>query len=174
MTAHSEQSQQGGTKTLTSGKTALKVLNSIAFDALKIKHPGINPDWVPRPAYKDRKANQLTQSIIAWIRLNGGQAERVSTTGRPIDNTKVVTDCLGHRRLIGSVTWIPGTSTRGSADVAATIRGKSVKIEVKVGRDRQSPDQIQYQKSIENAGGLYFIATSFEQFYQWYQSTFNK
>lgn len=53
-----------------------------------------------------------------------------------------------------------------------TANGKAVKIEIKIGRDRQSEAQKRYQEQIERAGGLYVIATSFEQFYGWYQETF--
>jgi len=169
---HSERMERGGIKTPPCSKTALKRLNSLAFDQLKAKHPEVNPGWLPRPAYKDKKANELTQAIIAWIRLNGGQAERVSTTGRPIDHTKVVTDCLGFRRTIGSVTWIKSSMQRGTADLSATIQGRSVKIEIKIKHDKQSAAQRTYQSQVEASGGLYFIASTFEQFYTWYESTF--
>jgi hypothetical protein len=66
-----------------------------------------------------------------------------------------------------------GTGTRGTADISATIAGKSVKIEVKIGSDRQSPAQHEYQKAVEQAGGIYFIASSFEQFMDWYNVKFD-
>ena len=169
---HSARMEQSGILIPTGSKTALKLLNSLAFDQLRAKHPDIRPEWLPRPGYKDKTANQLTQSIIAWIRLQGQQAERIAVTGRPIDRTRTVIDCMGNQRLIGSVTWIPGTVTKGSADISAIVKGKTLKIEVKIGSDRQSNDQKKYQQNIEKAGGLYFIATSFEQFYKWYKSTF--
>jgi hypothetical protein len=153
-------------------RNALRILNDLAFQDYVHKHPTIPPELIPRPTYKDSKANNLTQAVIAWIKLNRGQAERISTTGRVIDRTKIVTDCLGHRRTIGSVAWVPGTSTRGSADISATIAGRSVKIEIKVGRDKQRPDQKTYQQTVEAAGGLYFIASSFQKFYDWYLKTF--
>ena len=157
---------------MTRETSALKMLNKLAFDADKFKHPLIKPEWLPKPTFNDRTANQLTKSVIAWIRLHGYQAERINTTGRPIDNRQVVDDCLGFRRTIGTVTWIPGTGTRGSADISSTIKGRSVKIEVKIGRDRQSEHQKQYQASIEAAGGIYLIVRNFQQFYEWYKQTF--
>ncbi|KAF2380358.1 hypothetical protein BSN82_16780, partial [Acinetobacter baylyi] len=53
--------------------------------------------------------------------------------------------------------WTKGTGTPGSADISATIKGRSVKIEVKYGKDRQSQAQKDYQKAIEKAGGTYII-----------------
>jgi hypothetical protein len=68
--------------------------------------------------------------------------------------------------------WIPGAGTKGTADISATIQGRSVKVEVKIGNDRQSEYQKQYQESVERCGGIYFIACTFEQFYQWYNESF--
>jgi hypothetical protein len=81
-----------------------------------------------------------------------------------VDNTKTFTNVLGITKQIGTKKWIKGSGTKGSADISATIKGKSVKIEVKIGKDRQSEHQKAYQQSIEKSGGLYLIATSFEQF----------
>ena len=75
--------------------------------------------------------------------------------GRMLDKTKVVADTFGNKRTIGSVEWQKGTGTKGSADISATIQGRSVKIEVKI-KDKQSIDQIKYQNDIENAGGHYY------------------
>jgi hypothetical protein len=70
-------------------------------------------------------------------------------------------------KVIG-VTWTKGTSTAGSADISATIKGRSVKIEVKIGKDRQSEAQKRYQENIEKAGGTYIIAKDFDSFVEWY------
>jgi hypothetical protein len=68
------------------------------------------------------------------------------------------------------MSWVKSTSTRGSADISATINGRSVKIEVKVGADRQSQAQKVYQEQVEKAGGLYFIAKDFESVVEWYNN----
>ena len=118
--------------------------------------------------YSDRTANGLTRAIIDWLKLNGNQAERINTTGRMLDQRKVVTDVIGRTRQIGSTKWIKGSGQRGSADISATIRGQSVKIEIKIGRDRQSEHQKEYQKQIEQAGGQYWIIRTFDQFVELY------
>jgi hypothetical protein len=66
--------------------------------------------------------------------------------------------------------WIPSGSTKGSADISATIAGRSVKIEVKAGKDRQSEAQKKYQADIERSGGVYIIARTFGEFLWWYES----
>jgi hypothetical protein len=88
--------------------------------------------------------------------------------GRPIDNRKQVTDVIGRTKTIGSMTWGKSTATKGSADISATIQGRSVKIEVKIGKDRQSEDQKVYQANIEKSGGQYWIAKNFDDFIKKY------
>lgn len=122
--------------------------------------------------YRDDTANGLTRCIVDYIRFMGGQAERINTIGIPIDKRRQVTDVLGRTQTIGSVEWRRGGGTAGSADISATIRSKSVKIEVKIGNDRQSPAQREYQQAVEQAGGLYYIAKDFTSFVQWYHRMF--
>ena len=66
--------------------------------------------------------------------------------------------------------WTKGQGTKGTADISSTINGKSVKIEVKYGRDVQSEVQKQYQNKIETAGGIYYIARDFDKFVEWYNT----
>lgn len=122
--------------------------------------------------HRDDTANGLTRCIIAYLKYKGWQAERINTTGIPIDSRRQVTDITGRTRSIGSLTWRPSGSTVGSADISATIKGRSVKIEVKIGKDRQSAAQRQYQQAVEQAGGLYYVARNFTDFWKWYQRTF--
>lgn len=142
------------------------------------KKPYTKPDAVKKleqvtgDKHRDDTANGLTKCILAYIKYKGGQAERVNTMGIPKDNRKQVTDIMGHCRTIGSVEWRTSGTTKGSADISATIRGRSVKIEVKVGKDRMSAAQRQYKASIEAAGGLYYIARDFTGFVKWYNDNF--
>lgn len=127
------------------------------------KHSTIPPDYIPRPKRTDKTANGLTQCIIDYIRLNGGQAERISVTGRPIEYKDRKGRALG-------VMWVKSNMTIGTADISATIKGLSVKIEVKIGTDKQSAEQIRYQKQIESAGGKYFVARNFASFVEWFNT----
>ena len=127
-------------------------------------------------AYKENGANALTRCVIDWIIFSGGQAERISTTGRAIDNTQTSTDVLGRQRTIGCVEWIPGTGTKGSADISATIipkNGKyaaSVKIEIKYGKDKMSENQKKYEANINSSGGIYLIVRNMDSFIDWYDN----
>jgi hypothetical protein len=152
---------------------AVKELEDAVF-AIKVKkfEKYQSAETLLKRQFRDDKANDLTRCIIAYIQLKGGQAERISTTGRVVDRSKIVTDTIGIMRRIGTAEYIPGTSTNGSADISSIIKGFTVKIEVKIGKDRQSPAQIKYQEAVESAGGLYFIAKDFTSFYEWFNSLF--
>lgn len=119
-----------------------------------------------KPKYAYHTANGLTRAIIDFIELNGGQAERVTVTGRPYEVRGVGGRCVG-------VGWQKSHMTVGTADISATIGGQSVKIEVKIGRDRQSEAQRRYQRNIERAGGLYYVARNFEDFVSWFNRTWS-
>jgi len=148
---------------------ALQILNEMAFERLKAIST-MPAHCIPRPKFSDSSANNLTKAIIKYIELMGYQAERISNTGRYVDNTKKVKNIQGQSLQIGSGQYIPGTGTKGTADISATIKGKSVKIEVKFGKDRQSEAQKDYQSTIERSGGIYYIAKDFESFYNFFQT----
>lgn len=151
---------------------AVRELEELADIENQRKHPNTPAKYLAKAKYRDDSANGLTRCIIDYIRLHGGQAERINTTGVPIDRRREVTDVLGHSRTIGSIEWRTGGGTKGSADISATIKGRSVKIEVKIGLDRQSEAQKEYQRQVEQAGGLYYIAKDFTSFVEWYHQTF--
>jgi len=145
----------------------------------KERYPSL-PDYARYVyAYKENGANALTRCVIDWINFSGGQAERISTTGRYIDESKTVIDVIGRSRKIGSGKYIPGTGTKGSADISSTIKpkwseyGVSVKWEVKWRKDRQSEYQKKYEVKIQNAGGFYFVISDFDSFVLIYDDFIN-
>jgi hypothetical protein len=146
----------------------LKQLRELAMAHSKAIYPTM-PEYARCiRTYNSKTANGLTKCIIDFLNFSGHQAERINCTGRPIDNTKVFTDALGDMRRIGSVNWLPTSGQKGTSDISCVIYGRAVKIEIKIGKDRQSEDQKKYQSDIERAGGLYWIIKSFDQFMDLY------
>jgi hypothetical protein len=153
---------------------AIQILKKLYLIDSKKKYPTV-PDFARVvPPYNDKTANGLTRCIIDFLRFTGSQSERVNCIGKVIDSRKTYTDVIGLSRTIGRVQYIPTTGQKGTADISATIKGRSVKIEIKIGKDRQSEHQKQYQESIEASGGIYFIARNFQQFYNWYWEKFGR
>ena len=145
-------------------------LKALELESLKSKYPSMDPRFIPLTDWKDTSANGLTKCIIFWINAMGGQAERISNQGqyRAGKKIQVGTGEIAYTKELKGK-WTPGQGTKGTADISATIRGRSVKIEVKQ-KDKQSEAQKQYQQAIQLAGGTYIIAKNFDDFVLWYES----
>lgn len=147
----------------------LDKLTDLYYSKLSERYPSFPKSYHPNPKFCDTTANGLTRCVIQFLNLSGHQAERISSAGRVIGREKQVIDVLGQRRIIGSSTYIKGTTTNGTADISGIVKCNSgkvvpVKIEIKIKKDKQSKAQIEYQKSIEAVGGLYWIVKDLEQF----------
>jgi hypothetical protein len=150
-------------------KTNQQLLKALELEDLRLKYPSIDEKYIPYTKWADNSANALTKCVIAYITFMGGQAERISSQGQYREGAKIQVgtgELAHHRQLPGK--WTPGQSTKGTADISSTIRGRSVKIEIKQ-KDKQSDVQKQYQAAIERAGGVYIIVRSFDEFVVWYE-----
>jgi len=151
-------------------KTNAQLLKALELEDLRLKYPSIDEKYIPYTKWADNSANALTKCVIAYITFMGGQAERISSQGQYREGAKIQVgtgELAHHRQLPGK--WTPGQSTKGTADISSTIRGRSVKIEIKFGKDVQSQVQKDYQASIERAGGVYIIVRTFDEFVVWYE-----
>ena len=136
-------------------ETAKKELIEMDLAAKKERYSSV-PDYVLPKLKVTSDSNGLTKAIVSWLNLNGHFATRVSSSGRFLPSCGK---------------FIPSTTKRGTADIHCVLNGRHVSIEVKVGKDRMSDDQIEMKEKIERAGGIYFIATDFEMFMGWYKAT---
>lgn len=132
---------------------AIKILERMEAEHDATKHPTIDKRYLAPRLHSDKTANGLTKAITRYITLRGGMASRINTTG------------IWDQKLSK---YRPTTMKRGLADIWATYQGKSLQIEVKIGADRQSEDQIKVQQQQEEAGGLYFVAKDFSSFKHWF------
>ena len=62
---------------------AVKDLERQALDHFHREHPNFPEYAIPPQSYRDDTSNGLTKCIVDCIRYNGGQAERINTTGMP-------------------------------------------------------------------------------------------
>ena len=97
------------------------------------------------------KANGLTKFITNYLNWMGHRATRINVSGRK----------LGDK-------WIKSTTRKGTADISATINGKSVMIEIKIGKDKASEHQLAEQIKERNAGGIYEFISSVDEFFLLY------
>ena len=136
-------------------------LHELEEKYMSYRYPSAPGHIIPFTKYSDATANGLTRCITDFLNHSKHQAERINTMG--VFRQSYRTDGT---KTAGQ--WTKGTGTPGSADISATIYGRSVKIEVKIGKDKQSVVQKQYQLMIEAAGGIYIISKTFDDFVEWY------
>jgi hypothetical protein len=113
-----------------------------------------------RGKWNDETANGLTKAIVDYLRYLGGNFTRVNVMGTP------------RKDRFGKLIFTPSTTKRGTADIVGVFKGRYIAIEVKIGPDRQSKDQIQEQKDVTNAGGIYLIARDMQNFISDFTSMF--
>lgn len=132
------------------------------------EYPSVIRDnhYTPPKYPNTRKANGLTQFVINYLLWKGHRATRISSAGRLIDAPQKQQSGIS----LMTKKFIPGPTRKGSADVSATIRGRSVMIEIKVGRDRPSEHQLREQELERKAGGVYEFISTPEEFFNLYDS----
>jgi hypothetical protein len=112
--------------------------------------------YSPPPMPTITKANGLTKYITNFLFWKGHRATRVNVQGRIVKGK-----------------WIPSSTRKGTADISATIKGRSVMIEIKVGSDRPRPEQLLEQERERRSGGIYEFISTPEQFLELYDKVVN-
>lgn len=117
------------------------------------------------PKFPDvRTSNGLTRAITMYLTWIGAYGNRINTMGRLTEGSEKTASGM----VLKTKKWIPSTTKRGTPDIDAIIKGKSIKLEIKIGRDTQSKQQETQQQAIERAGGQYYIVKTIEQFFDIY------
>ena len=143
-------------------------------NAVKERYSKAHESWFKESypnAYKDGfyldpkipkvdSSNGLTTFICNYLSWNGHRATRINVSGRLVDG--VEKQPSGAK--IGVKKWIPSSTRKGTADISATIKGRSVMIEIKIGADRPRPEQLLEQQREKKAGGIYEFIKTPEQF----------
>jgi hypothetical protein len=102
------------------------------------------------------KSNGLTTFIINFLNWSGYRATRINTMGRQINGK-----------------FIPSATRKGTADISATVKGRSIMIEIKVGKDKPRPEQLTEQQRERQAGGIYEFVHTPEEFFLLFDSIVN-
>ena len=95
------------------------------------------------------ETNELTQKILNFLLKEKAYAWRASSTG--IFDRK-----LGIYRP---------AAKKGVSDIVGCHRGRFIGIEIKTGKDRLSPEQEGFQRSIQQAGGIALVVRNFDDFF---------
>lgn len=123
------------------------------------------PKW-PRVS----KSNGLTTFVINFCNWLGHAANRINTQGQArIHKVPRFNIFQGKVVYFDKVMWTPGATRSGTADTDIVLKhpdhqyGIPIKAEIKVGADTQGPDQHDYEKFVTQAGAIYVIIRTPEQ-----------
>jgi len=119
------------------------------------------------PDYKT--ANGLSKLIVNYINWGIiGNVTKIQTQGRFIQDK----NSQGHK-IEGSGKWIKGTTQRGTADIIGSLNGKTLNIEIKIGRDKPSEFQLKMQQTKRSVLEIYEFISTPEQFFELYDKIIN-
>lgn len=137
-------------------------LRKLYYDARRVMFEREYPEaWVRGEYYdspfpKVATSNGLTMAIINFLNWSGHNADRTGTQGRMI------------RSKDGQYKRITSANRKGTSDISATIKGRSVKLEIKINYDKPSDDQLREQVRERSAGGIYEFIHSLDEFFDFY------
>ena len=131
-------------------KIALEMLRAAKLRQNEEREHPLPMHALAPPKFKTSDANGLSAAIVAFLDAIGGWASRVNTMGVYDAKRKA------YRKT---------TMKLGFPDVQATYRGRSIYVEVKIGKDRLSPNQKKFIKGASEAGALVIVARTFEDFF---------
>jgi len=132
---------------------AVKELERLADKQAQLSHPSIDKKYLAPRRFRDDHASGLTACIVKYVSLTGSFASRLNNMG-----------------VYRGGKYTRSTSRRGLPDILITKGGQSIFVEVKCGKDRMSSFQKEVQEEQRRSGGLYMVASSFEQFKSWFDT----
>ncbi|HAQ18429.1 MAG TPA: hypothetical protein DCR40_04245 [Prolixibacteraceae bacterium] len=142
---------------------AVKYLESLAFEAKKIRLPNTPIRFLAKDEYRDDTTSGLMKAITDFLKLSGYKAEQIN---RRITTKTIFTNVIGHQRSIIETHWIKN-GINEMFDIS-TIIGE-ITVRIRISRDLQSHAQV-----TEEAGLISVTVTSFEQFLKFYNLKFQE
>lgn len=138
--------------------------------------------YTPPTLPKWKTANGLTKLICNFLNWSLSHGERTNNMGTPIkkkfEKYNIMTGAIV--TVDNGIEWRKGNGVKGSSDIKGHINNPNYKfpipiyIEVKIGKDKVSEDQVQYQKQVTQTGALYCVVKTPEDFFNFYDFVMNE
>lgn len=95
----------------------------------------------------------------------GGIGNRINVAGRLVEGSEKTASGA----ILSKKKFIKSSTLKGTADIIATLpNGKTAHIEIKVGKDKPRPAQLEMQTRMRKAGGCYEFVGTMDEFYYLY------
>ena len=148
-------------------------LRQMKLDYIKAESPaffGLSGGYKMKTnPYTDKTANLLTRAIIDWLNYSGHYANRINVMG----TVRKETVQMIQGNTMEKTHYTPSTTNKGTADITAIVNGQHWSIEVKIGKDRMSINQLKEMERVTKAGGKYIVATNMPSFLETYFKEIN-
>lgn len=145
----------------------LRDLTEELHKAKQKAYPNMPAHALVKDKLTDKTANGLTQCILKFFELKGIKAWRQQSGGRYL-REKSETNVMGGRVITQKGKFIPQGKSggKGAGDISVVLPGgKFGSLEIKVGKDRQSEVQKEFQLELEESGAIYLIIRDWDGFY---------
>jgi hypothetical protein len=125
-----------------------------------------NGHYIPHKLPAVDTANGLATYVLDHCLWTGNYGNRINVMGRQIGGiTRTQSGAVFDDRK-----YIKSSTKKGTSDLQIVIQGISAAVEIKIGSDTQSPDQIKQEARIKKAGGQYMVWKSVDHYLDYYYS----
>ncbi len=160
---------------------SLKHLKEIALKAIIQKSPELPYPHSFVHNYTDKTEGGFIRCIRDYMKFvcPDARVDRIGNKGVFIKQIDITKNVMGHQKVFDNSKYVPGTGTKGIADMSlmwTNANGMLIvwSCELKTGKDRQRPDQKEYELKTKKAGGHYSIVHNMEEFINQFQELNNK
>lgn len=152
---------------------SLKTLKQMAVEYKKYQAPYKPEHLITTKNYSDKNEAELRKSMKDFFFFLGGISEKVRNQGVEVKTKKQQVHHFDGQRQVDGTKKVPSGQFPGTSDQHTIVHSVHPKMEIKIGRDYQSPEQKEYERRVIKAGGLYVIVKSFDDVLNWYINYFN-
>ncbi len=132
--------------------------------------------YAPPPMPKIKTANGLTKFITNFLLWSGHHGERTNNMGVPVKKFRPKFNIWsGQTEMLNNgIEWRNGNGTKGSSDIKGHINNPKhqfpipIYVEVKIGRDKMSNDQKEYQHNVTKSAALYCVVKTPNDWFSFY------
>lgn len=133
----------------------LTIIKRTVEEATSKRYANVPPHALPKAKINGTTANGITKAILQYLRAKGHYCSRIQSQGQWQPHLKRFTS---------------STVRRGIGDIMAIVNGRTVMIEVKAGKDRQSNWQKQTEADVKDSGGVYMLVRTLDEFIEQYNA----
>lgn len=132
--------------------------------------------YAPPPYPKVTTSNGLTKMVVNFLLWSCHHGERTNTMGVPVKKYRPKFNIFSGQTemLENGIEWRKGSGRKGSSDIKGHVNNPRhqfpipIYVEVKIGKDKMSDDQKEYERDVTKSGALYCVIKTPEDWFSFY------